>query len=312
MANERLCLAATPSVGYLAGCPCVLSAFIADHKLELFNSCHLQLALQLAMQGSVSVWVGHVLVALPAYPYLLTDYATVLSVFTHHQWIGGIFIVGGAAHASMALIFDCSVREHPTIVRLVHQRRAVIVHLNWVCIFLGFHSFGLYIHNDTVSALGRAYDQFSDQGIVLLPVFARCIQSQLVAPAINGISTDGAAVRIAGRVLGLGTADTIVHHVHAFTIHVTALILLKGLLFARGSRLVPDKARLGFRFPCDGPGRGGTCQVSAWDHIFLGLFWMYNAVSVVVFHFSWKIQSDVWANEAGGGIRQLTARNFAN
>ena len=33
---------------------------IADHKLELFNSCHLQLALQLAMQGSVSVWVGHV------------------------------------------------------------------------------------------------------------------------------------------------------------------------------------------------------------------------------------------------------------
>ena len=142
-----------------------LGDIIADHKLELFNSCHLQLALQLAMQGSVSVWVGHVLVALPAYPYLLTDYATVLSVFTHHQWIGGIFIVGGAAHASMALIFDCSVREHPTIVRLVHQRRAVIVHLNWVCIFLGFHSFGLYIHNDTVSALGRAYDQFSDQGI---------------------------------------------------------------------------------------------------------------------------------------------------
>ena len=33
------------------------------------------------------------------------------------------------------------------------------------------------------SALGRAYDQFSDQGIVLLPVFARCIQSQLVALA---------------------------------------------------------------------------------------------------------------------------------
>ena len=37
--------------------------------------------------------------------------------------------------------------------------------------------------------IGRAYDQFSDQGIVLLPVFARCIQSQLVAPAINGISS---------------------------------------------------------------------------------------------------------------------------
>jgi photosystem I P700 chlorophyll a apoprotein A1 len=28
--------------------------------------------------------------------------------------------------------------------------------------FLGFHSFGLYIHNDTLSALGRPADMFSD------------------------------------------------------------------------------------------------------------------------------------------------------
>jgi photosystem I P700 chlorophyll a apoprotein A1 len=55
----------------------------------------------------------------------------------------------------------------------------------------------------------------------------------------------------------LGTADFLVHHIHAFTIHVTVLILLKGVLFARSSRLIPDKANLGFRFPCDGPGRPG-------------------------------------------------------
>lgn len=54
----------------------------------------------------------------------------------------------------------------------------------------------------------------------------------------------------------LGTADFLVHHIHAFTIHVTVLILLKGVLFSRSSRLIPDKANLGFRFPCDGPGRG--------------------------------------------------------
>ena len=45
----------------------------------------------------------------------------------------------------------------------------------------------------------------------------------------------------------------------------------QGNFVARSSRLIPDKANLGFRFPCDGPGRGGTCQVSAWDHVFLGL-----------------------------------------
>jgi photosystem I P700 chlorophyll a apoprotein A1 len=28
--------------------------------------------------------------------------------------------------------------------------------------------------------------------------------------------------------------------------------------------------------------------------MFLGLFWMYNSISVVIFHFSWKMQSDVW------------------
>ncbi|KAL5646823.1 hypothetical protein ACJX0J_000523 [Zea mays] len=99
----------------------------------------------------------------------------------------------------------------------------------------------------------------------------------------------GELVAIGGKVallpIPLGTADFLVHHIHAFTIHVTVLILLKGVLFARSSRLIPDKANLGFRFPCDGHGRGGTCQVSAWDHVFLGLFWMYNSISVVIFHF---------------------------
>jgi len=31
---------------------------------------------------------------------MLTDYATMLSLFTHHQWIGGFFIVGAAGHPS--------------------------------------------------------------------------------------------------------------------------------------------------------------------------------------------------------------------
>lgn len=92
----------------------------------------------------------------------------------------------------------------------------------------------------------------------------------------------------------LGTADFIVHHIHAFTIHVALLILSKGILYARNSRLVHDKLELGFRYPCDGPGRGGTCQISPWDHIYLAVFWMYNSLSVVLFHYFWKMQSDVW------------------
>ena len=93
----------------------------------------------------------------------------------------------------------------------------------------------------------------------------------------------------------MGTADFIVHHIHAFTIHIALLILSKGILYARNSRLVSDKLELGFRYPCDGPGRGGTCQISPWDHIYLALFWMYNSLGVALFHYFWKMQSDVWA-----------------
>lgn len=32
----------------------------------------------------------------------------------------------------------------------------------------------------------------------------------------------------------------------------------------------------------------------SWGHVFLGVFWMYNSISVVIFHFFWKMQSDVW------------------
>ena len=41
-----------------------------------------------------------------------------------------------------------------------------------------------------------------------------------------------------------------------------------------------DKLELGFRYPCDGPGRGGTCQISPYDHVFLAIFWMYNCLSL--------------------------------
>jgi photosystem I P700 chlorophyll a apoprotein A1 len=61
--------------------------------------------------------------------------------------------------------------------RVLRHRDAIISHLNWVCIFLGFHSFGLYIHNDTMSALGRPQDMFSDTAIQLQPVFAQWIQN---------------------------------------------------------------------------------------------------------------------------------------
>ena len=294
---------------------------------NLTTSWHAQLAVNLAMVGSLSILVAHHMYAMPPYPYLGTDYATALSIFTHHMWVGGFFILGAGAHASIFLVrdYDPVVNQNNLLDRVLRHRDAIISHLNWVCMFLGFHSFGLYIHNDTMQALGRPQDMFSDTAIQLQPVFAQFVQNiQTLAPGTTAPNQlepvsyvwGGGVVAVGGKIammpMALGTADFMIHHIHAFQIHVTALILLKGFLFARNSRLVPDKANLGFRFPCDGPGRGGTCQVSGWDHVFLGLFWMFNTISIAVYHFSWKMQSDVWGTvDADGTINHITAGNWA-
>ena len=293
----------------------------------LTTSWHAQLAINLAMLGSVSIIVAHHMYAMPPYPYIATDYPTQLSIFTHHMWIGGFCVTGAAAHAGIFMVRDYNPAQNYNnlLDRVIRHRDAIISHLNWICIFLGFHSFGLYIHNDTMRALGRTQDMFSDTAIQLKPVFAQWVQSihtlatgnttpNALATASYAFGGDVVAVgnKVAMMPISLGTADFMVHHIHAFTIHVTVLILLKGVLFSRNSRLIPDKANLGFRFPCDGPGRGGTCQSSAWDSVFLGLFWMYNCISVVIFHFSWKMQSDVWGTvQADGTVTHITGGNFA-
>ena len=317
------------------------------------TSWHANLAIHLVQFGTASLLVAHHMYAMPPYPYLATDYATVTSLFTHHVWIAGFCIVGGAAHAAIFFVRDYNPADHVNNVldRVLRHRDAIISHLVWVCQFLGFHSFAMYCHNDTMRAFGRPQDMFSDTGIQLQPIFAQWIQHihtmainnsavQAAQPLgdvfgglrnieLTGLGTTvprvmapishawgGDVVAVGGKIammpIHLGTADFLIHHIHAFTIHVTVLVLLKGVLFARSSRLIPDKAELGFRFPCDGPGRGGTCQVSAWDHVFLGLFWMYNSLSIVIFHFFWKMQSDVWGTiSPDGTISHITAGNFA-
>ena len=170
-----------------------------------------------------------------------SDLATQLCIFTHHIWIGGFLIVGGAAHAAIFMVrdYDPVVNQNNVLDRVIRHRDAIISHLNWVSIFLGFHSFGLYIHNDTMRALGRPQDMFSDSAIQLQPVFAQWVQNlHTLAPgntAPNALQVvshafGGGLVAVGGKVammpIALGTADFMVHHIHAFTIHVTVLILL--------------------------------------------------------------------------------------
>ncbi|KAF3624130.1 Photosystem I chlorophyll a apoprotein A1 [Capsicum annuum] len=122
----------------------------------LTTSWHAQLSLNLAMLGSLTIVVAHHMYSIPPYPYLATDYDAT------------IFMVRD---------YDPTTRYNDLLDRVLRHRDIIISHLNWACIFLGFHSFGLYIHNDTMSALGYPQDMFSDTAIQLQLVFAQWIQN---------------------------------------------------------------------------------------------------------------------------------------
>jgi photosystem I P700 chlorophyll a apoprotein A1 len=118
----------------------------------LTTSWHAQLAINLALFGSLSIIVAHHMYSMPPYPYLATDYGTQLSLFTHHNWIGGFCIVGAGAHAAIFMVrdYDPTNNYNNLLDRVIRHRDAIISHLNWVCIFLGFHSFGLTYSPHTV------------------------------------------------------------------------------------------------------------------------------------------------------------------
>jgi photosystem I P700 chlorophyll a apoprotein A2 len=93
--------------------------------------------------------------------------------------------------------------------------------------------------------------------------------------------------------LPIRPGDFLVHHSIALGLHTTTLILVKGRLDARRSKLIPDKKDFGYSFPCDGPGRGGTCDISAWDAFYLAVFWILNTIGWVTFYWHWKHLS-IW------------------
>jgi len=76
-----------------------------------------------------------------------------------------------------------------------------------------------------------------------------------------------------------------------FQIHVTVLILLKGFC-ARNSRLIQIK--LTWASAATDQVVVVLARVSGLGPCVLGLFWMFNTIAIAVYHFSWKMQSDVW------------------
>jgi photosystem I P700 chlorophyll a apoprotein A2 len=276
----------------------------------LNNSLHFQLALALASLGVVTSLVAQHMYALPPYAFMAKDYTTQAALYTHHQYIAGFIMVGAFAHGAIFLIrdYDPAANKNNVLDRVLQHKEAIISHLSWVSLFLGFHTLGLYVHNDVVVAFGTPEKQ-----ILVEPVFAQYVQAasgkllygfDTLLSNPDSITQTGAAWlpgwfeainnNANSLFLTIGPGDFLVHHAIALGLHTTTLILVKGALDARGSKLMPDKKDFGYSFPCDGPGRGGTCDISAWDAFYLAMFWMLNTIGWVTFYWHWKHLS-IWS-----------------
>ncbi|NEQ63994.1 MAG: photosystem I core protein PsaB [Symploca sp. SIO1B1] len=271
----------------------------------LNNSLHFQLGLALACLGVVTSLVAQHMYSMPPYAFLAQDETTMAALYTHHQYIAGFLMVGAFAHGAIFFVrdYDPEANKNNVLARMLEHKEALISHLSWVSLFLGFHTLSLYVHNDVVVAFGTPEKQ-----ILIEPVFAQWIQAahgkllygfdNLLSNSDSLASGSGAAY-LPGWLdainsgsnslfLTIGPGDFLVHHAIALGLHTTALILIKGALDARGSKLMPDKKDFGYAFPCDGPGRGGTCDISAWDSMYLAVFWMLNTLGWLTFYWHWK------------------------
>ena len=215
---------------------------------------------------------------------------------------------GAFSHGAIFFVrdYDPEANKDNVLARVLETKEALISHLSWVCMLLGFHTLALYLHNDVVIAFGTPEKQ-----ILVEPIFAQFIQAAsgkvmygldvLLANANSAPSLAAAgmpgdhywmdlinASPEVSNFMPIGPGDFLVHHGIALGLHTTALILIKGALDARGSKLMPDKKDFGYAFACDGPGRGGTCDISAWDSTYMAIFWALNTIAWATYYWHWK------------------------
>ncbi|KAL5077528.1 hypothetical protein RYX36_016512, partial [Vicia faba] len=112
--------------------------------------------------------------SLPAYAFIAQDFTTQAALYTHHQYIAGFIMTGAFAHGAIFFIRDYNPEQNEdnVLARMLEHKEAIISHLSWASLFLGFHTLGLYVHNDVMLAFGTPEKQ-----ILIEPIFAQWIQS---------------------------------------------------------------------------------------------------------------------------------------
>ena len=257
---------------------------------QSLKSIHAILGASLLALSILSLISAYTIYFVPIYKFISFNPVTVTLIFSHHIWVSLFFIMGAYAHFTIYIIRDISLpsnilecSNHP-LIRLINFKATIISHLSYVSLFLGFHTLGLFVHNDCVSTFGHPSSQ-----ILIEPILFRYLSSDpffiglinLLNLIISIFSASSSFIR------HIDPCDLLVAHAVSLGLHVTLLIVFKGAFDSKGSQVLPDKSSFGYILPCDGPKKGGTCDVSSWDAFYLALFWALNSVAWFLFNFHW-------------------------
>jgi photosystem I P700 chlorophyll a apoprotein A2 len=260
-----------------------------QHGLYLRAYSSIALSLSLFACGVAAGVASQHLYSLPSFSALSYDFVTSSSLYLHHSWIAGIAMLASFSHLAIYLIRDYthSHARSTSILPILANKSSVLSSLTYVSIYLGCHTLGVYVHNDTCMSFA------CPSGTLQLdPVLSQLIQEFLGKHLSNTSNTlahlPSFNKSVSSFLYLIGPGDLYAHHSIAVGLHVTTLILLKGCLDSRFSHHYPDKIQQHYAFSCDGPSRGGTCDVSSWDSFYLSSFWVLNTLAWISFYFHWK------------------------
>ena len=126
-------------------------------------------------------------------------------------------------HAAICIITDEAIGSK---IRGIYKMKGQFTsHLSWICLYVGFHTLGVYIHNDTILAFGQFVSQI------------------LIEPSLASLGYMNISINL----MPLGPGDLLFHHAIGLGLHVSILILLKGSLDASGSKLISEERATPFK-----------------------------------------------------------------
>jgi photosystem I P700 chlorophyll a apoprotein A2 len=109
----------------------------------LGKSVQLQLSLALAGSCLITSVLGQQMYSLTPY-HLSYDYIRTVALYLHHSWIASFLMMATFAHAGIFLIRDYNIptsSRQDSIGRIWSHKAAIISHLSWICLWVGFHSY---------------------------------------------------------------------------------------------------------------------------------------------------------------------------